>query len=78
MHNKAPIIGAASDDAYLTGQERITTTAKWANMWRSITLSCLGSTLFCYAQYIRKLDFQDLEQLLDDAIFWSKVSRYII
>ena len=76
MHNKAPIIGAASDDAYQTGQERITTTAKWANMWRSITLSCLGSTLFRYAQHIRKLDFQDLEQLLDDATFWSKISEY--
>ena len=74
MHHKAPITGRMVEDS-LTGEEKITVTAKWANMWRSIILSCLKKALFSYAQYVRKLDFQDLESLFDEAAFWGKISK---
>ena len=42
---------------------------KWASIWRSIVLSCLGKTMFPYAQFIRVLELENLHELLRDPKF---------
>lgn len=74
IHNKSPVIGSASEDNTLSRREKNTATAKWANLWRSIVLSCLGKTLFDYAHFVRELEFDDLDLMLQDASFWTKTS----
>ncbi|MCJ1306670.1 hypothetical protein MMC25_000313 [Agyrium rufum] len=40
---------------------------KWACLWRSMILSTLGETMYPYSNYIRSLNFKDLEKLLEDS-----------
>lgn len=44
-------------------------------LWRSIIASALDATLFPYCRYIKALDFRDLENLLEDEQFTSKISK---
>ena len=89
MHDIAPVTGAGNDELELSrqdksgkttfaaaqdNQERIT--MKWASMWRSIMLSGLDKTLFPYSHFIRALQLQDLQDLLqDDKFRVPRVSR---
>ena len=77
IHNKAPIIGAATDDGLLA-VDRSKATLKWAILWRSIILSCFdgNKTFVNYAESVRKLDFEELALLLDSQPFRSLASRY--
>ncbi|KAI4127911.1 MAG: hypothetical protein LQ338_002996 [Usnochroma carphineum] len=86
MHDVSPVTDRGSSDADMSAQERAKTTLKarirqeemmitrWAQLWRKITLSAIGKTLFPYAGYIRILNLGDLEELLGDAKFKDQVS----
>ena len=82
MHNRAPVVEAVSDyrpgDDRLSGLEKGKATIKYALLWRSIILSCLNPavTYDAYAKSVRKLDFDDLEQLLENQQFRGRASRY--
>lgn len=89
MHDKAPITTAGGDGVETSVHEKPTKTtyettrmgqeraiSKWVSMWRSIILSSLKKTLFPYSQYIRTLDFGDLESLLGDVNFTGKIRTY--
>ncbi|KAL8715082.1 MAG: hypothetical protein Q9220_001039 [cf. Caloplaca sp. 1 TL-2023] len=86
MHDVAPVTNRGSSDVDMSMQERAKTTYKtrlhheqlmiirWAQLWRVIFLSAIGKTLFPYARYIRNLNLEDLEELLQDAKFKDQVS----
>ncbi|KAI4118385.1 MAG: hypothetical protein LQ345_001554 [Seirophora villosa] len=86
MHDVSPVTNRGSSDVDMSGPERAKTTYKtrlrqeevmiirWAQLWRTITLSATGKTLFPYARYIRTLNLGDLEELLGDARFKDRVS----
>ncbi|KAL8687733.1 MAG: hypothetical protein Q9218_006184 [Villophora microphyllina] len=87
MHDVSPVTNRGSSDADVSAQERAKTTYKarvhqeevmtmrWAQLWRFIALSAMGQTLFPYARYIRALNLEDLEELLQDAKFKDKISN---
>ena len=81
MHDVAPVKGGSNDVetvARLTklGETQLLRTDQidhqWANLWRNVVLSSLGKTMFPYCQYIRALDLNDLEYLLDDSKLGSR------
>ncbi|KAL8946428.1 MAG: hypothetical protein Q9222_007180 [Ikaeria aurantiellina] len=86
MHDVAPVTNRGSSDVDVSAPERAKTTYKtrlrqeqllilrWAQLWRVIFLSAIGKTLFPYARYIRNLNLEDLEELLQDAKFKDQVS----
>ncbi|KAL8663397.1 MAG: hypothetical protein Q9202_003916 [Teloschistes flavicans] len=86
MQHVSPVTNRGSSDVDVPAQERATTTYKarlqqeeamvvrWAQLWRIIALSAMGQTLFPYARYIRALNLEDLEELLEDAKFKDKIS----
>ncbi|KAL8634991.1 MAG: hypothetical protein Q9228_007475, partial [Teloschistes exilis] len=86
MHNESPVTNRGSSDVDVPAQERATTTyrarlrqeeamvIRWAQLWRTIALSAMKKTLFPYTQYIRALNLEDLEELLEDSKFKDKVS----
>ncbi|KAL8939774.1 MAG: hypothetical protein Q9216_003161 [Gyalolechia sp. 2 TL-2023] len=86
MHDVSPVTIRGSSDLDVSAQDRAKTTYKarlrqeenmilrWAQLWRMITLSATGKTLFPYARYIRALDLGDLEELLGDSKFKDRVS----
>ena len=76
MHENAPVTSAYNDEIEVAPQDRTSRAAygKWACMWRSLILSSLGGTLFPYSKYVRSLQLQDLEYLLQDARFLGKIS----
>ena len=86
MHDLAPVTNGGSDEDIahdilrrtknrmkMSQEERIF--MKWAGLWRTIILSCLGKTLYPYSQYIRTLNLRDLEELLTDSKFGTKTSE---
>ncbi|KAL8737426.1 MAG: hypothetical protein Q9181_001705 [Wetmoreana brouardii] len=87
MHDVSPVTNRGSSDADMSAQERAKTTyrarlhqeevliIRWAQLWRMITLSAIGQTLFPYVHYIRALNLEDLEELLQDSKFKDKVSN---
>lgn len=50
-------------------------TMRWAQLWRMITLSATGKTLFPYSRYIRTLNLGDLEELLGDPKFKDQANK---
>lgn len=46
-----------------------------AGLWRTITLSSLGKTLYPYSQYVRTLDFRVLEKLLKGFYFRQETRK---
>ena len=50
---------------------------RWARLWRMMTLSALGQTLFPYSRYIRALNLEDVEALLEDSKLKDKVSNML-
>ena len=84
MHEVSPVTSGSDEDqisthhkityaAKLRQQERMT--RKWAVLWRTLILSSLHKTLYPYSTYIRTLNLQDLEELLQDGRFRAKVSE---
>ncbi|CAI6340254.1 unnamed protein product [Periconia digitata] len=71
-HHKAPVRGGEEDEGFATNLLMV---QKWSILWRSIIASSLDATLFPYCRYIRTLDFRDLENLLEDDNFKSKISK---
>ncbi|KAL8896065.1 MAG: hypothetical protein Q9207_007889 [Kuettlingeria erythrocarpa] len=87
MHEVSPVTNRGSSDVDMSVQERARTshkarlrqeevmTIRWAQLWRMITLSATGKTLFPYSRYIRTLNLGDLEELLGDPKFKDQVSK---
>ncbi|KAL9025333.1 MAG: hypothetical protein Q9196_005824 [Gyalolechia fulgens] len=87
MHEISPVTIRGSSDLDVSAQDHAKTTyrarlrqeenmiLRWAQLWRMITLSATGNTLFPYARYIRALDLGDLEELLGDSKFKDRVSN---
>ena len=50
---------------------------KWALLWKSILRSTLGKTYRPYSHFIRVLDLQDLETLLEDNKFRGNIERSV-
>ncbi|KAF1959537.1 hypothetical protein CC80DRAFT_381868, partial [Byssothecium circinans] len=74
-HHKAPVRGAGEDETIVPLAVKLLLLQKWSILWKSIIASSLGATLFPYCRYIKTLDFRDLENLLDDDLFKSKISK---
>ncbi|KAL8790803.1 MAG: hypothetical protein Q9213_000427 [Squamulea squamosa] len=86
MHDVSPVTNRGSSDVDMSVQERTRITYKarlnqeevmtmrWAQLWRTIVTSALGKTLFPYTRYIRTLNLEDLEELLQDPKFKNQVS----
>ncbi|KAL8861509.1 MAG: hypothetical protein Q9178_002033 [Gyalolechia marmorata] len=86
MHDVSPVTNRGSSDVDISLQERAKVTDKarlnqeevmtmrWAQLWRTIIMSALGKTLFPYTRYIRTLNLEDLEELLQDNKFKNQVS----
>ncbi|KAL9007645.1 MAG: hypothetical protein Q9180_009605, partial [Flavoplaca navasiana] len=86
MHDVSPVTNRGSSDVDISLQERAKVTYKarlnqeevmtmrWAQLWRTIIMSALGKTLFPYTRYIRTLNLEDLEALLEDTKFKNQVS----
>lgn len=51
------------------------TVQRWSILWRTITLSAFGKTLYPYCRHLRLLDLRDLGDLLDDDKFRGKISK---
>ncbi|KAF7192298.1 hypothetical protein HII31_06330 [Pseudocercospora fuligena] len=49
---------------------------RWSILWRTITLSAFGKTVFPYCRHLRYLDLRNLGQLLDDDKFRGKISKH--
>ena len=47
----------------------------WALLWESMVRSTLGTTFRPYASYIRSLNLQDLESLLEDHKFRGSIEE---
>ncbi|KAL8995657.1 MAG: hypothetical protein Q9188_006755, partial [Gyalolechia gomerana] len=87
MHDVSPVTTRGSSDLDVSAQDRAKTTyrarlrqeenmiLRWAQLWKMITLSATGKTLFPYAQYIRALHLGDLEELLGDSKFKDRISN---
>ncbi|KAL8821417.1 MAG: hypothetical protein Q9223_000520 [Gallowayella weberi] len=87
MHDVSPVTNRGSSEIDVSAQGRAKLTDKarmdqeefmtmrWAQLWRTIILSALGKTLFPYARYIRTLNLEDLEELLQDPKFKNQVSK---
>lgn len=73
MYETAPITNRGRDESLLI--PAATLTRKWARLWTSIALSCIGGTLFPYSTYLRVLDLGDLIYLFDDAQFSGKLLK---
>ena len=73
MHDVAPVTSGGSDEVETPKKEQLT--MQWAGLWRTIVLSSLGKTLFPYSKYVRRLNLQDLEELLQDNKFRDSISR---
>ena len=73
MHDVAPVTSGGSDEVETPKKEQLT--MQWASLWRTIVLSSLGKTLFPYSKYVRRLDLQDLQELLQDNKFRDSISR---
>ncbi|KAL8849019.1 MAG: hypothetical protein Q9221_005980 [Calogaya cf. arnoldii] len=86
MHDVSPVTNRGSSDVDLSAQERAKITYKarlnqeevmtmrWAQLWRTIITSAMGKTLFPYTRYIRTLNLEDLEELLQDSKFKNRIS----
>ncbi|KAL8877287.1 MAG: hypothetical protein Q9198_004668 [Flavoplaca austrocitrina] len=86
MHDVSPVTNRGSSDVDMSAQERAKITYKarlnqeevmtmrWAQLWRTIITSALGKTLFPYTRYIRTLNLEDLEELLQDSKFKNRIS----
>ena len=73
MYEVAPITNRGRDESLQATPSALA--SKWAQLWRSIILSCIGATLFPYASYLRVLDLKDLGYLFDDGQFTGKILR---
>ncbi len=73
MHDVAPVTSGGSDEVETSKKEQLT--MHWAGLWRTIVLSSLDKTLFPYSKYVRRLNLQDLEELLQDRSFKNAISR---
>ena len=71
--HESPVKGGGSEGLSLAEQGQ--NVSKWAILWRSITLSALGSTMYPYCRHLRTLDFRDLGYLLEDDKFRGKVMK---
>ncbi|EME76846.1 uncharacterized protein MYCFIDRAFT_147409 [Pseudocercospora fijiensis CIRAD86] len=49
---------------------------RWSILWRTITLSAFGKTVFPYCRHLRYLDLRNLGQLLEDDKFRGKISKH--
>ena len=56
--------------------EQELTVQRWSILWRTITLSAFGKTIYPYCRYLRYLDLRDLGDLLDDDKFRGKISKH--
>ena len=86
MHDVSPVTYRGSSDVDISAQDRAKITNKarlnqeevrtmrWAQLWRTIITSALGKTLFPYSRYIRTLNLEDLEELLQDSKFKNRIS----
>jgi len=75
MHDVAPVTSGGSDEVETSKKEQLT--MQWAGLWRTIILSSLGKTLFPYSRYVRRLNLQDLEELLQDRSFRDTISKWV-
>lgn len=48
---------------------------KCTSLWRTIILSSLGKTLYPYSQYIRTLNLQDLEELINQSEVRARIGE---
>jgi hypothetical protein len=89
IHDVAPITNGGSDELDVTRRQPGSTTwtsrlaqqeqivRKWANMWQSIILSCLGKTMYPYCRFIRVLNLRDLGYLFEDPKFRGNIDQYV-
>lgn len=75
MHDIAPVTSGGSDEVETSKKEQLT--MQWAGLWRTIVLSSLDKTLFPYSRYVRRLNLQDLEELLQDRSFRDSISKWV-
>lgn len=64
IHDVAPVTGN-DENEQATSMSREERLMHRASMWRAIILSSMGKTLFPYSKYIRTLNVQGLEDLLE-------------
>ncbi|KXT18054.1 hypothetical protein AC579_4556 [Pseudocercospora musae] len=70
---QAPVAGGG-EGLPLAEQELVV--QRWSILWRTITLSAFGKTVFPYCRHLRYLDLRNLGQLLDDDKFRGKISKH--
>ncbi len=75
MHDVAPVTSGGSDEVETPRKEQLT--MQWVALWRSIVLSSLDKTLFPYSRYVRRLNLQDLEELLRDRSLGDTISKCV-
>ena len=73
MHDVAPVTSGGSDEVDASQKEQLT--IQWAGLWKALMLSSIDKTLFPYSKYVRRLNLQDLEALLEDRTFRNSISR---
>jgi hypothetical protein len=56
--------------------EQELTVQRWSILWRTITLSTFGNTIYPYCRHLRFLDLRDLGDLLDDDKFRGKIAKH--
>ncbi|PPJ57375.1 hypothetical protein CBER1_01423 [Cercospora berteroae] len=71
ISHSAPVKGGGEG---LPLAEQELTVQRWSILWRTITLSAFGKTLYPYCRHLRLLDLRDLGDLLDDDKFRGKIS----
>lgn len=72
ISHSAPVKGGGEG---LPLAEQELTVQRWSILWRTITLSAFGKTLYPYCRHLRLLDLRDLGDLLDDDKFRGKIFK---
>lgn len=74
--NDSPVRSGGNESLPIVEQfEQELVVQRWSILWRTITLSSLGHTLYPYCRYLKVLDLRDLADLLDDDKFRGKVAK---
>ncbi|KAF2211000.1 hypothetical protein CERZMDRAFT_44205 [Cercospora zeae-maydis SCOH1-5] len=72
ISHSAPVKGGGEG---LPLAEQELTVQRWSILWRTITMSAFGKTLYPYCRHLRLLDLRDLGDLLDDDKFRGKIAK---
>ena len=75
MHDAAPVTSKGTEQA--DSEDSDVTFERWMALWRSLILSSLGATAQPYCRFVRALDLQDLQHLLEQLDGDKQKGKYL-